>query len=101
MAATMPTSTAGTHLVKRGSTSRIAKHPQPDHQRRSDGAVEAEHEGLDLGPETLGVSREAEQLGQLADDDDDRQSVHVADLHLVGEQVGDEAEPPDRPGRSR
>ena len=45
-----------------------------------------------LVDEAVGVGREAEQLGQLPDDDGDGQAVHVADLDLVGEQVGDEAE---------
>ena len=40
----------------------------------------------------VGVGREAEQLRELADDDRDRQAVHVADLHLARQQVGDEAE---------
>ena len=51
-----------------------------------------DEEGLELRPEALGVGREAEQLGQLADDDDERQPVHVAHLHLVGQEVGHEAE---------
>ena len=38
------------------------------------------------------VGREAEELGELADDDRDRQPVHVADLDLLGQQVGDEPE---------
>ena len=49
-------------------------------------------EGLALVDEAVGVGREAEQLGELAHDDRDREPVHVADLHLLGEQVGDEAE---------
>ena len=40
-------------------------------------------------------------FGQLADDDGDRQAVHVADLHLLGEQVGDEARACRGRGRSR
>ena len=35
---------------------------------------------------------EAEQLRQLSDDDRDREAVHVSDLHLLREQVGDEPE---------
>ena len=42
--------------------------------------------------EAVGVGREPEELRQLPDDDDDRQAVHVADLDLAREQVGDEAE---------
>ncbi len=42
--------------------------------------------------EPVGIGREAEQLGQLADEDRDGEAVHVADLDLLREQVGDEAE---------
>ena len=54
--------------------------------------VEAVDERLHLVDEAVGVGREAEQLRELADDDRDRQADHVADLHLLREQVGDEAE---------
>ena len=42
--------------------------------------------------EPVGVGREAEQLRQLAHDDGDAEAVHVPDLHLAREQVGDESE---------
>ena len=47
---------------------------------------------LQLAEERVGVGREAEQLRQLPDDDRDPEAVHVTDLHLFREQVGDEAE---------
>ena len=47
----------------------------------------------------LGVGREPEQLGQLADEDDDREAGQVAGPHRVREQVGDEAELARRPRR--
>ena len=50
------------------------------------------HEGARLGNEPVGVHREPEQLGQLTDDDGQRQAVHVADLGRLGQQVGDEPE---------
>ena len=49
-------------------------------------------ERADLVDERVGVGREAEELRELAHDDRDREPVHVADLHLAREQVGDEAE---------
>ncbi len=47
---------------------------------------------LRLVDQAVGVDREPEQLGQLADHDGERQAVHVADLGRLGQQVGDEAE---------
>ena len=49
-------------------------------------------EGHRLRHEAAGVGGEAEQLGQLADEDDDREAGQVACAHGVGEQVRDEAE---------
>ena len=49
-------------------------------------------ERLGLADQAVGVDREAEQLGQLADDDGQGQAVHVPDLGRLGQQVGDEAE---------
>ena len=40
----------------------------------------------------LGIGREPEQLGQLADEDDDRETGQVAGPDRVRQQVGDEAE---------
>ena len=45
-----------------------------------------------LGDEPVGVDREAEQLGELADQDREGEPVHVADLGRLGQQVGDEAQ---------
>ena len=76
-----------------GSTSSTTSTPSAD-----DAAVvvsvwsRPSNELLDLVDEAVGVGREAEQLRQLADDDRDRQAVHVPDLHLLREQVGDEPE---------
>ncbi len=63
---------------------------QTHEQRRHDGAVESEEEGLDFGTEALGVGREAEELRQLPDDDHEGETVHVPDLDFVREEVGDE-----------
>ena len=51
--------------------------------------------------ERVGVGGEAEQLRQLSDDDRDAEAVHVADLHLLGEEVGDEPELARARARSR
>ena len=50
-------------------------------------------EAGDLAEEPVGVDREPEQLRQLADQDGQRQPVHVADHRRPGQQVGDEAQP--------
>ena len=60
---------------------------------------DAGHEARASRDQPVGVDREAEELGQLADDDRQRQAVHVADLGRLGEQVGDEAR--GGPGRPR
>ena len=49
-------------------------------------------EAADLGDQAVGVDREPEQLGQLADQDGQGQPVHVADHRRLGQQVGDEAQ---------
>ena len=49
-------------------------------------------ERLEFGTEALGVGRESAELRQLPHDDDQGEPVHVADLYLVGQKVGDEAE---------
>ena len=65
---------------------------EPDHERGRVGLVEPVDERTDFVDEAVRVGGEAEQLGQLPHDDGDREAVHVADLHLLGQQVGDEAE---------
>ena len=65
---------------------------EPDHERRRVALVETREERLDFLDEAVGVGRESEELGELADDDRDRQPVHVADLHLLRQKVGDETE---------
>ena len=92
VAPTTATSTAGTRLVRRGRPKSTAKVASPTTSVVTLVSIEPREEGLHLGDEPVGVGREAEELGQLADDDGDRQPVHVADLHLLREQVGDEAE---------
>ena len=47
---------------------------------------------FELVDEPVGVDGEPEQLGQLADEDRQREPVHVADLGRLGQQVGDEPE---------
>ena len=54
---------------------------------------EAPGEPGDLPDQALGIDLEPEQLGQLADQDGQREAVHVADHRRLGDQVGDEAEP--------
>ena len=80
------------HLrVIRGNPGGRQRHG-PDEQGGGVRLVEVREERSKLVDEAVGVGGEAEQLRQLADDDRDREPVHVADLHLVREQVGDEAE---------
>ena len=70
--------------VTRGSTSSTTQHA--DARRRAPSRrvwSRCVDEGPDLVDEAVGVGREPEQLGQLADDDRDRQAVHVADLDLA------------------
>ena len=82
----------GDDLGESGQHQQDGQHAQADQERRPDSVVEPEYKGLDLGPETLDVRREPEELGQLAHNDDEGETVHVTDLHLTREQVGDEAE---------
>ena len=49
-------------------------------------------EADELADQAVGVDREAEQLRQLADQDGQREAVHVADHGGLGQQVGDEPE---------
>ena len=66
---------------------------QPDGECGTDSPVETEHKGLNLRTESLGIGGESEELGQLSDDDHQSEPVHVADLHLVREEIGDEPQP--------
>ena len=50
------------------------------------------HEADHLAQQGVGVHREAEQLGELPDQDGEREPVHVADLGRPGQQVRDEPE---------
>ena len=92
VAATTATSTAGTRVVMRGSTSSSASTARPDEQRGGVASGRGLRRRPDLLQEGVGVGGEAEQLRQLAHDDRDRKAVHVADLHLLGEEVRDEPE---------
>ena len=65
---------------------------EPDAEGRGVALVEVGHELAYFLDKGVSVRREPAELRQLPDDDDDRQSVHVADLDLAGEQVGDEAQ---------
>ena len=65
---------------------------EPDAEGRGVALIEVRHELPNLLDEGVGIGREPAQLRQLPDDDDDGQSVHVADLDLAREEVGDEAE---------
>ena len=65
---------------------------EADRDRRAVALVEAVDERAELVDEAVRVGREPAELGQLADDDREGEPVHVADLHLLREEVGDEAE---------
>ncbi len=86
------TRTAGMRVVILGSTSRTTSTPTPTAIAPACVASRCLDERPQLVDEPVGVGGEAEQLRQLADDDRDREAVHVADLHLAREQVGDEAQ---------
>ena len=92
VAPTTATSTAGILRVRRGSTSSTARVTTPTARavasRWSKFVTNSPH----LVDEAVGVGREAAQLGELSDDDGDGQAVHVADLDLARQQVGDEPE---------
>jgi hypothetical protein len=49
-------------------------------------------EPAELFDEAVSVDGEAEELGELADQDGQRQSVHVTEHRRLRQQVGDEAE---------
>ena len=92
VAPTTATRTAGIARVTRGSTSSTASVASPTREGRAVALVEVRHELAHLLDEGVGVGREPAELRQLPDDDDDGQPVHVADLDLARQQVGDEAE---------
>ena len=85
----------GHALGQSGQDQQHEEHADADDQGRGVGLVQTLEELLDLVEEAAGVGREPEELRKLPDDDRDRQAVHVPDLHLLGEQVRDEAELPD------
>jgi hypothetical protein len=64
----------------------------PEDQRRGIRLIQAGEERSDLVDEAVRIRRKAEQFRQLADDDRDREPVHVPDLHLLREQVRNESE---------
>ena len=72
-----------------------AQGQQADAQGAEVGLVEVGDELAEVHQHVAAVDAEAEELGQLADDDDDRQAGHVAEPDRLREQVGDEAEPGD------
>ena len=93
VAPTTATSTAGTCVVQPRQHEQHGEHAEADDAApRPLVWSRSSNERADLVEEAVGVGREAEQLRELADDDRDREAVHVADLHLAREQVGDEAE---------
>ena len=79
-------------LGEAGQHEQEDEHRAPEEEGPGVGLVEVGDELTDLVDEAVGVGGEAEELGELADDDRDAEAVHVADLHLLREQVGDEAE---------
>ena len=68
---------------------------QPDRERGADRLPTLDRlgEGDGFVDQAVGVHGEPEQLGQLTDEDGEREAVHVTDLGRLREQVGDEAEP--------
>ena len=95
VAPTTATRMAGTRVVIRGSTSSAASTPSPTRSAVVFVWSNPSTKALDLVEEAVGIGGEAEQLRQLADDDRHRQAVHVADLHLLREQVRHETELPE------
>ena len=69
-----------------------AEAEQADAERPGIGLVEVLDEGRRLGDQSAGVGAEPEQLGQLADEDHDRETRQVPGPDRVREEVGDEAE---------
>jgi len=65
---------------------------ETDRDRRAVALVKAVDERPELVDEAVRVGREPTELGQLTDDDRVGKPVHVADLHLLREEVSDEAE---------
>ncbi len=92
VAATIATKTAGKPPREPRQHHQDGQDAQTDEQRRHDGPVESEEESLDFGTEALGVGRESEELRQLPDDDHEGETVHVPDLDLVRQEVGDESQ---------
>ena len=82
----------GDLLGDAGQAEQQGQGAEADEERRRVRLVEVREEGDDVVDEGVPLGREAEELGELADDDRDGQPVHVADLDLLGEQVGDEPE---------
>ena len=89
---TTATSTAGITRVTRGRIRRTARQPTPTASVAAWVSSRWDTKARQLLHESVGVGREAEQLGELTDDDRDREAVHVADLDLARQQIGDEAE---------
>ena len=92
VAPTTATSTAGTFVVTRGRTSSTASVARPTARAVMFVWSRPVTNAFASCDEAVGIGGEPEELRQLADDDRDREAVHVADLHLLGEQVGDEPE---------
>ena len=85
VAPTMPTRTAGTTLVDRGSTNRIASTPKPTTSAHPTVRSSPSTKDLSSGPKPSRSVERAKKLGQLTDDDDESEAVHIADLHLTRE----------------
>ena len=79
-------------------------HDQPEHADGECGphgvpVGQSRDETRELGPEAVAVHREPEELRELADQDRQRQPVHVADDRGLRDQIGDEAQPGNAGGR--
>jgi hypothetical protein len=97
-AATTPTSTLGNPRGEAGATQDDPEAEQPDREGPGVGLREAAEDPGDVADEALRIDREAEQLGQLADDDRDRQPGQVAHPDRHRQQVGDETQAADPGG---
>ena len=94
MDATTATSTAGTLGSQRWSTRITASPNSPTSDGGGHGlaGADAVHEPGDVPDQGVGVHGEPAELRQLADQDGERETGHVADLGRLGEQVRHEAQ---------
>ena len=92
VAPTTAISTAGILRQEARQHEQHDEHAQADGERGALGGVEVLEPRAQLVDEAVGVGGEAAQLRELPHDDGDGEAVHVTDLHLARQQVGDEPE---------